>query len=150
MQKSVALPRAVFLRTDTIFVISFTQAICLTSKILPEENAWIATISVPSYDDLSFLSLKWESRMKFLLLLAHLTLCYWFTWLNITKNQHNTHIHVPKTHSQSEILPECWWFYTSAACDACDKYHVCSRSQSISLRGYQNLWKVVQSNVSFV
>ena len=36
----------------------------------------------------------------------------------------DTHILVPKTHSQSKILPECWWFYTSAACDACDKYHV--------------------------
>ena len=22
------------------------------------------------------------------------------------------------------MLPECWWFYTSAACDACDKYPV--------------------------
>ena len=31
---------------------------------------------------------------------------------------------VPKVHSQSEILHECWWFYTSAACDACDKFHV--------------------------
>ena len=32
---------------------------------------------------------------------------------------------VPKAHSQSEILlDECWWFYTSTACDACDKFHV--------------------------
>ena len=62
--------------------------------------------------------------MRILYLLAHLTLCHWFAWLNITKNQNDTHVHVPKTHSQSKILPKCWWFYTSAACDACDKYHV--------------------------
>ena len=31
-----------------------------------------------------------------------------------------------KEHFQSEILPEWWKFYTSTACDACDKYHVCA------------------------
>ena len=98
-----------------IFVIFFTPAIFLTSRILPEENAKIATFLVPWYDDLSFLSLKWELRMRILYLLAHLTVCHWFTWLNTSKNQKDTHIDVPKKHSQIKILPECWWFYTSAA-----------------------------------
>ena len=43
--------------------------------------------------------------MKILYLLAHLTLCHWFTWLNITKNQNDTHIHGPKKHSQSKFYP---------------------------------------------
>ena len=84
---------------DMIFVIFFTQAIFLTFWILPEENALIATFLVPWYDNLSFLRLKWELRMRILLLLAHLKLCHWFTWLNITKNQNDTQIHIPKTHS---------------------------------------------------
>ena len=46
---------------------------------------------------------------------------------------------VPKAHSQSEILPECWWFYTSAASDACDKFHVCVTCVSVFLFSFQLL-----------
>ena len=87
--------------------------------------------------------------MRILLLLAHLTLCHWFTWLNITKNQNYTHIHFPKTHLQSKILPGCWWFYTSAACDACDKYHVCLQHQPCWLLALIQKWFLIKKSVFF-
>ena len=31
-----------------------------------------------------------------------------------------------KTHAESKILPKCQKFYTSVACDACDKYQGCT------------------------
>ena len=61
---------------------------------------------------------------NFTLSLVYMTECYkkpkWYTYL------------FAKTHSRSKILPECWWFYTSAASDACDKYHVCMNILKVS------------------
>ena len=55
---------------------------------------------------------------------AHFILCHWFEWVDITNKQIKISWSALKAHLQSEILSKWWKFYTSAACDACDKYHV--------------------------
>ena len=66
----------------------------------------------PLYKILSIL--KIEIKSQILYLHAH----------SILYTQNNITLTVLKAHTQSEILPQLGKFYTSTACDACDKFHV--------------------------
>ena len=105
---------------DKIFAKSFTLAYFLTSWNLPEEKRVNRKFLVPKCDNFCVFNPNIWIISQFWTLQVNVIHYIILRGQLLPQKLNNTFKNCLKS-----TLTLCWWFYTSAACDACDKYHVC-------------------------